>query len=106
MKITPKELRKVGRIDKGVILSLDMSLYQVSVIIGGDEYRVVENGRYLRSHSIFELQHWLSEFSVAEVVLRHSSAYDEMVGQPTSLASNVLEVPLAGEDWQNRDRFI
>lgn len=103
MKISKKELGRIAQIDKAIIHSLDMSLYQLYVVVGGVEHVVFDNGQYLRSHSKLELQRWLSQFSVRQVVLRHSSAYDEMVGHPVNTNGNVLEVPLGGADLEGPD---
>jgi hypothetical protein len=38
--------------------------------------------------------HLFEGYQVDEMVLRHESAYDEMVNQPVKMASNRMEVPL------------
>ena len=95
MQIKIEELRKVHFIDKAIIHSLDMSLYYLSVVVGGHESQVVDgDGNVLSSRNKQALQDWLEDYSVRQVVLRHSSAYDEMIGQPLRDIDNQLEVPL------------
>lgn len=98
MKITTAELSQAPQIGKAIIQSLDMSLYQLFVVIGDIEYAVVDSGRYMRSRSKRELQDWLQQLPVRKVVLRHSSSYDEMIGHPVNATGNLLEVPLGGAD--------
>jgi hypothetical protein len=79
---------------KVTVHSIDMALYQVSVMIDGFEFYVKENnGEYLRARSPVEVQKRLDGIEYVQMVLRHESAYDEMVGQPTRQGSNALEVP-------------
>jgi hypothetical protein len=75
---------------------VDLSLYQVSAIIDGQEHYVT-NGKnqFLRAANVIELQKLLKDVTAKESVLRHTSAYDEMVGGPEKTFSNLLEVPLA-----------
>ena len=80
---------------KVVVHSLDQALYQVTVIKGGQEHLLVEDGgKAFRRHSIGEVVEVLRFMPVESAVLRQRSAYDEMVGQPLREGDNVLEVPL------------
>lgn len=82
-------------IDKIVIHSLDLMLYQASAIVEGDEYYVTDdNGKLLRSHNLLEMQVKFEGMNFQQMVLRQQSAYDEMVGQPVRQQANALEVPI------------
>ncbi|MBC7005255.1 hypothetical protein BIZ37_22055 [Photobacterium sp. BZF1] len=95
MAMTLSKLEKYFYIDKLVIHSLDLSLYQVSVVVDGEEHFVTdEKGCFLRAFSIVELQKQCRRLKAKQQVLRQQSAYDEMVGQPVRGSSNLLEVPL------------
>lgn len=68
----------------------------MSAIIDGQEHYVT-NGKnqFLRAANVIDLQKLLKDVIAKESVLRHTSAYDEMVGGPEKTFSNLLEVPLA-----------
>ena len=68
----------------------------MSAIIDGQEHYVT-NGKnqFLRAANVIDLQKLLKDVTAKESVLRHTSAYDEMVGGPEKIFSNLLEVPLA-----------
>lgn len=92
--ISMPALRKVTEIEKIVVHSLDQMLYQVSVILGGQEYYVVDKkSKLIRSHNILSIQALFDGLNYKNMVLRQQSAYDEMVGQPPK-GDNTLEVPL------------
>jgi len=93
-----EELPSLGLLKKVVIESLDLALYRMLVEIDGEECLVQERkGKNLVRHSQNELRELLIPCSIETLVLRHQSAYDEMVGQPVRQGSNQLEVPL-GKD--------
>lgn len=95
MTMPLSKLEKYFYIDKLVIHSLDLSLYQVSVVIDDEEHYVTDDkGQFLRAFSIVELQKQCRKLKAKHQVLRQQSAYDEMVGQPSRDSSNLLEVPL------------
>ncbi|HDM8225802.1 TPA: hypothetical protein P0E37_000236 [Vibrio campbellii] len=95
MSIPLSKLEKFFYIDKLVIHSLDLALYQVSVLVDGEEHFVTDDkGKFLRAHSILELQKQCRNLKVNKQVLRQQSAYDEMVGQPSRIGTNELEVLL------------
>ena len=99
MGITLSKLNEATQIDKAIIQSGDGSLYHLVVSIDGQEVLVVdEHGRGLCSRSKSALQKTLTGLPVSQTVLRHISAYDEMIGHPPREGSNTLEVPLAGAD--------
>jgi len=96
MTITINELQKLKHIPRIIIHSLDMSLYQAAAEVEGSEQMITDkHGRMLRSFSLLEMRTQFEGFSVGEIVLRHQSAYDEMVNQPVREVSNQLEVPLS-----------
>jgi len=99
MAISMKELSKLTTVDKVTIHSIDLSMYIVSVWISGREHYVVDkHQRPLTSHNKLELQALFERKDVGAMVLRHQSAYDEMVGQPLRDTSNELEVPLGNRE--------
>ncbi|TMX33437.1 hypothetical protein DA096_10070 [Vibrio rotiferianus] len=95
MSMPLSKLEKFFYIDKLVIHSLDLALYQVSVLVDGEEHFVTDDkGKFLRAHSILELQKQRRNLKANKQMLRQHSAYDEMVGQPSSIGTNELEVLL------------
>lgn len=95
MKMTLNKAKKYFHIDKLVIHSLDMSLYQASVVIDGEEWFLTEqDGQLVRAWSFIEIQKRCRNINAIERVMRQESAYDEMVGGPDKPISNALEVPL------------
>ncbi|AIW20947.1 hypothetical protein TW78_18920 [Vibrio coralliilyticus] len=100
MKMSLSKLEKFFFIDKLIIHSLDLSLYQASVVIEGQEYYVSdEQGLMLKALSVVEMQKKCSKLNVTKQYLRHTSAYDEMVGGPTKGSSNALEVLLLDNEY-------
>ncbi|CUB03114.1 DUF6482 family protein [Marinomonas fungiae] len=92
--MTLSELAKISTIEKVCIHSLESNLYQLSIITEGEEHYITDQkGRFLTSHNKLDLQQIFDGKRVEKMVLRHQSAYDEMVGQPEG-QTNVLEVPL------------
>ena len=107
MSITIKALKKRAPIDCVIIHSIDISLYQVSVIIDGQEHYVADNkGKLLRAFNKLELQVLFETIPHQRMVLRHQSAYDEMVGQPLRQSNNAMEVQLGNSDLAARDEVI
>lgn len=97
--MTLEELNQVDVFDKVKIHSLESNLYQLSVIVNGEEHFVMnDKGHCLTSHNKLNLQSLFKEKKVGKMVLSHQSAYDEMVGQPMREGSNTLEVPLGNAD--------
>ncbi len=95
MSMPLSKLEQFFYFDKLVIHSLDLALYQVSVVVDGKEHFVTDDkGKFLRSHSILELQKQCRNLKANKQVLRQQSAYDEMVGQPSRNNTNELEVLL------------
>jgi hypothetical protein len=94
--ISVSKLQHYFVVDKLIYHSIDLSLYQVSAIIDNEEHYVCdERGKLLRSFNLIELQKLLRKVAAEKTVLRHTSAYDEMIGGPAKGESNALEVPLA-----------
>jgi len=100
MSMPLSKLEQFFYVDKLVIHSLDLALYQVSVVVDGKEHFVTDdNGKFLRAHSILELQKQCRNLKARKQVLRQQSAYDEMVGQPSSSNTNELEVLLRDNEF-------
>lgn len=95
MAISLSKLEKFVYLDKLVVHSLDLSLYQVSVEVDGQEHFITDDeGKLLRAFSVVELQKKCANLKANKWVLRQQSAYDEMVGAPIRQQDNTLEVPL------------
>ncbi|MAG76269.1 MAG: hypothetical protein CL811_05860 [Colwelliaceae bacterium] len=94
MKLLYKQLSTM-RIEKLIINSLEQALYQAIVVIDGDEHVVWQSEeKTLTTRNLTKMREHFEKLDVVEIVLRHESAYDEMVGQPTKNGNNRLEVPL------------
>ena len=94
MGIQFSELKKHQPLQKVVVHSLEMALYQVSVVINNVEYYVQESdGEFVKAVSPLHIQKRFEDIAYAQMMLRHTSAYDEMCGQPEKTSSNMLEVP-------------
>lgn len=95
MKLSLAELKRQPVIAKIIIRSLDLCLYQALVEIDGQECLITDNqGRALKANSMLALQAVFDDMPVECMVMRHESAYDEMINQPLRTHSNRLEVPL------------
>ena len=95
MLIKLSQLYNLQPLEKVIITSIDISLYQVLLKVGEEEYPIVDDkGEFVRSFNILDLKKLFRPFSYGEMVLRQESAFDEMVGQPDKSSSNRLEVPL------------
>ena len=82
--------------EKLVIHSLDLSLYQASVVINGEEHFLADKqGALLRTRSLLDMQRLCAPLEAKSQVLRQQSAYDEMIGGPAKAADNALEVRLS-----------
>jgi len=94
MGIQFSELKKHQPLQKVVVHSLEMALYQVSVVINNVEYYVQESdGEFVKAVSPLHIQKRFEDIAYAQMMLRHTSAYDEMCGQSEKISSNMLEVP-------------
>ena len=100
MKITLDECLSLKSIEKVVINSYEQSLYLVSVIVNDEEQFVTdERGNFLKSFNKLELQKLFSNSSVRKMVVRHKSAYNEMIGLPNQEEDNTLEVLIGGDEY-------
>ncbi len=100
MKICLKEFAHLAELAVVVVHSLEQALYQVTVRTQGGEYLLVEaDGRPFRRRSLNDVREALAHLRFAHMVLRHTSAYDEMIGQPQRVDSNALEVRIAREPY-------
>lgn len=90
-----RDLSKRQPIEKVIVHSIDLALYQVSILKDGEEVLLADKkNRPLKAHSTLAIEALFEGYQVDEMVLRHESAYDEMVNQPAKMASNRMEVPL------------
>ncbi|SEF60550.1 DUF6482 family protein [Vibrio hangzhouensis] len=95
MNTTLRTLEQYPPFDKIIIHSLEMSLYQVSVVIEGEEHYITQDdGHLISTHNIVDMRRVCHNLEARQVVLRQQSAYDEMVGSPIREGENTLEIPL------------
>ena len=98
MSITLKEVKKLEYIAKVILHCHDQSLYLVSVLVNGEELYVKDkNGDLLKAFNKLELQVQFADQIVGEMLLRHQSPYDEMIGLSEDKVDNTLEVRIGGE---------
>ena len=103
MSITLEDAKKLDCIEKVILHCHDQSLYLVSILLDGEERYVKDsNGNFLKSFNKLELQAHFADQAVNEIVLRHQSPYDEMIGLPEDRVDNTLEVPVGGESYAAR----
>jgi Family of unknown function (DUF6482) len=96
MKIALADLEALQHPMHVIIHSLDGSLYQMEVSLEGESRRLVdEQGKTVRWRSLSAARAALRGLPVSTVSLHHVSAYDEMVGQPAKVQSNLLAVSLS-----------
>lgn len=96
MKLSFSALLRLGQPVTVVVHSLDQALYQVTVALDGSDYLLTKNdGRTFRRHSLTAVRDALQVLPVEKISLKQSSAYDEMIGQPSRDGNNALEVPLS-----------
>ena len=60
-----------------------------------------EEGDYLKSFNKLDLQKLFSGTRVKKMVIRHKSAYNEMIGLQDCKEDNTLEVMIGGEEYAN-----
>ena len=102
MKITLNECLALKTIEKVVINSYEQSLYLLSIIINGKECFVTDKkGNFMKSFNKLELQKLFSSIPVAKMVVRHKSAYSEMIGLKNQEEDNTLEVLIGGDEYAN-----
>jgi hypothetical protein len=90
----------IDSIDNVEIHSFDASIYTARLFIDGLEYRLIENNQkpYQR-RSAGQIKKDLKAVNIKNMMLVHSSPYDEMVGQPVfnkavTDTGNTIRVPL------------
>lgn len=94
MKMSIRTAEHYFYVDRLIIHSLDMCLYQASVELEQEQWLLTdEQQRPLRTHSLIEMHKLVSKIQPKQTVLRQQSAYDEMVGGPEKV-DNTLEVIL------------
>lgn len=100
------ELGQFKYIDKIIIDSLEQALYRVEVIVGEDVFYLLEEpSKNLTRRSIVEIQRLFVAFTVKEMLLRHISPYDEMIGLSEGESNNELLVPV-GNYFANESQKI
>lgn len=100
MKIKLSQLRKCSFIEKVILHCHDQSLYLVSVILDNEEHYVTDDrGDFLKSFNKLSLQGKFKGLVVGQMVLRHQSPYDEMIGLSEEHSDNTLEVLIGGEAY-------
>lgn len=101
--ISFQKLRQLKAIETVIIHSLEPTLYQASLIQGGQERLIIgPDQQPIRSFNLMEIQALFEDLPIQSLRLRHESAYDEMIGQPLKVESNQLEVELAVPQKTNR----
>lgn len=86
-------------IEKLVIQSLELALYQAMVVVDGEEHLVWENEKkILVTRNLSDIRDKFQPFKIPQTVLRHESPYDEMIGQPTG-TGNRMEVALGSNPY-------
>lgn len=99
MKITFMELTKMPGAVSAVIHSLECSIYQVTISTRDTSRLLVDdNGKPMRWRSLAAARTALKTLPIATLTLQQLSAYDEMIGQPPKLQTNLLEIPLSTTD--------
>ena len=99
MKLFYKDLPS-KRIEKLIINSLEQALYQAIVIVDGEEQVVWQSDqKTLLTRNLTKMREYFEHMDINEIVLRHESAYDEMVGQAPKDSSNRLEVKLGSNPY-------
>lgn len=101
MLLAFSQLKHFQPIEKVVIHSIDLSLYQASIEVDGKNFYMTDDkGEMVRAFNIIDLQKKFRGIDYRTMVLRHESAYDEMIGQAEkSPGQNMLEVPLKDNDY-------
>ena len=96
MAIALVKLQQYFSGEKLIHHSIDLSLYQLSALVEDEEHYIThENGNFLRAVNLIELQNLLQNLPTKTSLLRHTSAYDEMIDGPVKISSTLLEIPLA-----------
>ena len=90
----------IDSVENVEIHSLDASIYTARLFIDGLEYRLIENNQKpYKRRSAGQIKKDLQAINIEHITLVHSSAYDEMVGQPVfnkavTDTGNTIRVPL------------
>ncbi|MEM9103662.1 MAG: DUF6482 family protein [Pseudomonadota bacterium] len=89
------DIKKIKEIEKVIIHSHENSLYLVSVIVNGLEHFIqTPSGDLLKRRNKIDVLRLFEPAKVRDVVLRHQSAYDEMIGHDYPKMDNRLEVKM------------
>lgn len=99
MKLHLSDLQEMQPLNKVVIHSFEQVSYQVSVTKGDQENLLYYGDDPYCSHSLVEIRDLMESLQVDQYVLRHDSAYEEMIGLPSQEGQTTLEIPLT---WSKR----
>lgn len=90
------DLPLIEPLRKVTVHALAPMLYQITVSTDqGERLLYDDNRKPLKAINIEQIKAWLEPVAIDDFVLRHESAYDEMVGHPVRGSANTLEVPLS-----------
>lgn len=82
-------------VEKLVIHSLDLCLYQASVEVDGQAFMITDaNQKLIKDHSLVGILEKCQGIRAKHYVLRQVSAYDEMIGCPDDGLGNLMEIPI------------
>ena len=94
--IAENRIKSLPLIEKVIVHSIEGGLYLVSIVIDGDEQYVANAaGEPIKHHNKLDILRLFDPKKVKEAVLRHESAYDEMVGSTYDKTDNAMEVPIS-----------
>lgn len=95
MKLQIEDLSDLEPIDKVIIHSIDWMIYQVTVSAEGEDRLLYQGNSPFRCKNLLEIQEIFQPIHVEYFGLRRpNNAYDEMVGQTTSVFLDSFEIPL------------
>lgn len=91
MKLLFEKLAAMQSIARATIVSIDMSIYQLFVATDNGEQLVWKTEQQpLIARSLGLMRELLKEFTIETLLLRHDSAYDEMINQPLRAANTLV----------------
>lgn len=95
MKITLSNLLRQGHADKVIVYAMEHALYTVAIEHAQARFYLMENdAQTFQRRSLNAVKQALDSLAIGELVLKHESAYDEMIGQAVRDGSNALEISL------------
>ena len=95
MKLQFNDLTQFPVIDRVNIHSVDWMIYQISIVINGQEKLVYDGEQPFRCRNLLEVRALFETLNVGKYfLLRPDSAYDEMIGQPQPVFSDSIAIEL------------